>query len=72
MPILLLHLYSGALTRTRKLRLIAAYARLGAVPRPEDGTQGQEDMTLEPGTLDTHNLTGDNKHDSFSSIYTNT
>ena len=28
-------------------------------------------MTLEPGTLDTHNLTGDNKHDSFSSIYTN-
>ena len=41
MPILLLHLYSGALTRTRKLRLIAAYARLGAVPRPEDGTQGQ-------------------------------
>ena len=41
MPILLLHLYSGALTRTRKLRLIAAYARLGGVPRPEDGTQGQ-------------------------------
>ena len=38
---ILLHLFSGALTRTRRLRLIAVYARFSAALRLQDGTKVQ-------------------------------